>query len=299
MRLGIGLPAAVPGTPPAAVGDWAEAGERLGFRSLAVLDRLVYDNLDPLIALAAAAERTEHAELMTTILGVPWRDNPVVLAKQLASLDRLAGGRLTAGLAIGGWPEDHGVSELPPGGTGARFDAMLTAMGRVWAGEVAGAAGPMPALPAGRPALLLGGLAPAALTRAAVRSDGWIAPFFGYEMLVDGAAAVRRAWDDAGRPGAPRIVAERYFCLGPDADTTADEYLAHYYGRAWAGAAMADTLRSGDALLTELARLAAAGCDDLLLFPCAGDLGQLERLADVVAAWPAFSAQDLAVASEH
>ena len=45
MRIGIGLPAAVPGTPATAIAD--AAGERQGFESLAVLDRLVYDNLDP------------------------------------------------------------------------------------------------------------------------------------------------------------------------------------------------------------------------------------------------------------
>jgi alkanesulfonate monooxygenase SsuD/methylene tetrahydromethanopterin reductase-like flavin-dependent oxidoreductase (luciferase family) len=60
MRIGIGLPAAVPGTPGAAVGQSAAESERLGFSSLGVLDRLVYDNLDPLVALAAAAARTEQ-----------------------------------------------------------------------------------------------------------------------------------------------------------------------------------------------------------------------------------------------
>jgi alkanesulfonate monooxygenase SsuD/methylene tetrahydromethanopterin reductase-like flavin-dependent oxidoreductase (luciferase family) len=65
MRIGIGLPAAVPGTPATAIGDWAAAGEQQGFESLAVLDRLVYDNLDPLVALAAAADRTERVELLT------------------------------------------------------------------------------------------------------------------------------------------------------------------------------------------------------------------------------------------
>jgi len=57
------------------------AGPRLGFSSVSVIDRLVCDNLDPLIALAAAAERTERVELLTTVLNVPFRRNAVVLAK--------------------------------------------------------------------------------------------------------------------------------------------------------------------------------------------------------------------------
>jgi hypothetical protein len=53
MRIGIGLPAAVPGVDATVIGTWAAASERAGFASVGVIDRLVYDNLDPLVALAA------------------------------------------------------------------------------------------------------------------------------------------------------------------------------------------------------------------------------------------------------
>src|SRR5688572_16790845 len=109
MRIGIGLPAAIPGVPASAVGEWSAAAEASGFDSVGVIDRLVYDNLDPLVALAVAAARTDRIELLTTVLNVPWRRNAVVLAKQLAALDRVSDGRLTAGLGLGGWPDDHEV----------------------------------------------------------------------------------------------------------------------------------------------------------------------------------------------
>jgi hypothetical protein len=67
MRIGIGLPAAIPAAPGSAVGDWAAAAEASGFQSVAVIDRLVYDNLDPLVALAVAAARTERVEMLTTM----------------------------------------------------------------------------------------------------------------------------------------------------------------------------------------------------------------------------------------
>jgi len=70
MRIGMGLPAAVPEADATALGEWAATAERLGFCSLGVIDRLVYDNLDPLVALAAAAARTERVELLTTVLNV-------------------------------------------------------------------------------------------------------------------------------------------------------------------------------------------------------------------------------------
>jgi alkanesulfonate monooxygenase SsuD/methylene tetrahydromethanopterin reductase-like flavin-dependent oxidoreductase (luciferase family) len=80
MRVGIGLPAAVPEADMALIGDWAAKAEGLGFGSLGVLDRLVYDNLDPLTALAAAAARTRRIELTSTVVNVCWRANAVLLA---------------------------------------------------------------------------------------------------------------------------------------------------------------------------------------------------------------------------
>ncbi|GCD96144.1 LLM class flavin-dependent oxidoreductase [Embleya hyalina] len=282
MRIGIGLPAAVPGASATDIGRWAARGEQAGFHALGVIDRLVYDSLDPVVALAAAAACTRRIGLYTTVLNVGYRPNPLVTAKQLASLDLIAGGRLTAGLALGGWPADHAASGTPPTGRGAAFDAALTAMREFWDGRVTGAAGPAPALPAGRPTLLLGGLVPAAYRRVAAFAEGWVAPSFGFETLTSGMAAVREAWDTAGREGSPRVTVERYFCLGPGADDAADAYLHHYYGTDYFPHVRADTPTTPDTLSKEIARLADTGCDDLVLFPCTGDLDQIDRLAEIL-----------------
>ena len=74
--------------------------ERLGFDSLWLSDRLTGTAPEPLIALAFAAGRTRHLKLGTSVLVLPGR-NPVVLAKELASLDRLAGGRLLLAVGLG------------------------------------------------------------------------------------------------------------------------------------------------------------------------------------------------------
>jgi alkanesulfonate monooxygenase SsuD/methylene tetrahydromethanopterin reductase-like flavin-dependent oxidoreductase (luciferase family) len=89
--------------------------------------------------------------------------------------------------AIGVWPEEFAASCLPQRGKGARYNDMLGA---------------------GRPSVLLGGMVPAAFERIAAVADGWVAPFFGYEMLSQGVDSVRRAWAAAGRFGAPRVVVE-------------------------------------------------------------------------------------------
>jgi alkanesulfonate monooxygenase SsuD/methylene tetrahydromethanopterin reductase-like flavin-dependent oxidoreductase (luciferase family) len=282
MRVGIGLPAAVPETDMTQMGAWAAEAERAGFESVGVIDRLVYDNLDPLTALAAAAACTSRVELVSTVVNVCWRNNAVLLAKQLASLQRLSGGRLTAGLGMGGWPADYDASGVPLAGRGKRFDAALAAMQRTWRAT------------GDRPRVLLGGVVPASFVRAATElSQGWVAPLFGLGLLQDGRAAVEHAWSEAGRDGRPRIATGRYFSLGPDAQDVADEYVLHYYGPDYFDAARADTLTDAGQIHGELRRLADAGCSDVLLFPCSGDLDQVSLLAEALSPRAHRSASDL------
>lgn len=284
MRIGVGLPAAVPGAPFDRLGDWAAAAEEYGFQHLAALDRLVYDSLDPIIALTAAAARTSRVELITTILGVPYRQNAVLLAKQLGSVDLVAGGRFVAGLALGGWPEDYAASEVALRGRGARFNTMIDTLRGVWAGKLAGAAGPMTPHPRSGPPILLGALSPAGFDRVATFADGWIAPFFGLQTLRDGIESANQAWQRAGRDGRPRVITERYFCLGPGSRRIAGDYLDHYYGAAYRSEVLADTMITPRQLIEEVERIEATGCDDLVFFPCTADHDQLQRLVDALAA---------------
>jgi hypothetical protein len=86
----------------------------------------------------------------------------------------------------------------------------------------------------------------------------------------------------AAVPGLPRVITARYFSLGPQADRVADEYLEHYYGREYFTPARSDTLTSAEGVRAELARLAGAGCTDVVLYPCSGDLDQVEWLAQAL-----------------
>jgi alkanesulfonate monooxygenase SsuD/methylene tetrahydromethanopterin reductase-like flavin-dependent oxidoreductase (luciferase family) len=255
------------------IGRWAAEAERGGFDSVGVIDRLIYDNLDPVTALAAAAASTVRIELTTTVVNVCWRGNAVLLAKQLSSVDRLSDGRLTAGLGMGGWPADYEASGVPLAGRGALFDASLAEVMRTWQGS---------GVP---PRILVGGTVKASFARAARdMSQGWVAPLFDLGLLEAGAAGVGRAWAEAGRGGRPRIVTGRYFSLGPDADETADEYIHHYYGGEFFEPARADTLTTTERIHRELVRLSAAGCDDVLLYPCSGDIGHVSLLARAMSA---------------
>src|SRR5688572_32758738 len=113
MDIGIGLPNAVRGVDRRGIVEWARRAEQAGFSSLGVIDRIVYPNYEPLIALAAAAAVTERVRLLTHILILPYRVNGALVAKQAATIDALSGGRLSLGVAIGARDDDYEVSGVP------------------------------------------------------------------------------------------------------------------------------------------------------------------------------------------
>src|SRR3954451_5779629 len=107
MEVGIGLPTTIPGVTGPQVLEWARRAEARGFSSLGTIDRLVFANYEPLIALADAAAVTERIRLLTDILIVPYRANAALLAKQAPPIDSLSGGRLTLAVAVGGREDDY------------------------------------------------------------------------------------------------------------------------------------------------------------------------------------------------
>lgn len=287
MEIGLGLPTSVPGATGRNVLNWAVEGERAGFSTLATLDRLVYDSYECLTALAAVAAVTERVRLATAVMLTPLRTNTALLAKQVASVDRLSDGRLVLGMAVGARPDDFTASGADHSRRGRRIGEQISELRRIWAGERRGFAGPVGPAPtvASGPPLILGGHAPAATARAAKLGDGWISGGGGPGMFRGGAEAVRAAWQAAGRPGAPRLLALAYFALGEDARSTAERYLRDYYGFAppYAQAVVNSAAVGADGVLETVAGFRQAGCDELLFVPCSADIRQVDVLADVLA----------------
>ncbi len=285
MDVGIGLPSTIPGVGRDELLEWARRAEDRGFSSLGTIDRLVYDNFEPLVALAAAAAVTERIRLATTILIAPFRANGALLAKQAASVDRLSNGRLVLGVAVGGRKDDFDASGADFGSRGKEFDRMLEQWQAIWAGESfgsAGAIGPRP--PRGRPALMIGGRADVAFARAARYADGWVMGGGAPEQFSDGAEKARAAWEAAGRDGTPRTMALAYFALGDRAEQSANAYLLDYYAFIGEHAAtLADSAAKDVVTVKErIDGFAAAGCDELVLFPCDPDPAQVDLLAEAI-----------------
>lgn len=285
MDIGIGLPSTIAGVEREGLLEWARRAEARGFSSLGTLDRLVYGNYEPLMTLAAAAAVTERIRLATAILIAPFRANGALLAKQVATLQHFSGGRVTLGVAVGGRPDDYEASGVDFSTRGKRFDAMLDEWRRVWSGESFGTAGAIgPPVAQQRPSLMLGGTADATFRRAAEYGDGWIMGGGTPDALREGAEKARAAWKAAGRDGEPRLMALAYFALGDGGRAAADAYLKDYYAFlgemadrvAGSAATDAGTVKGYVQAFTD------AGCDELILFPCDPDPGQVDLLADAV-----------------
>lgn len=276
MDVAIGLPNAVPGASGAQLVEWARRADARGFSSLGTIDRIVYENYEPLTALAAAAAVTERIGLCTSVLLGPLRVNATELAKQALSLHALSAGRFTLGIGLGGRDDDYEASGVELAGRGRRLDAMLEQIKKVWAGDEVG-----PTI-AGTPGLVVGGHADASFARAARFADGWIAGGSGPEQFAEGAGKMRTAWSEAGWAGEPRTQALAYFSLGDRAEEDARAYLTDYY--AWLGEEVAGYLVAGAAKDAETVRqyIAAyegAGCDELILCPSSADPDQVDLLA--------------------
>src|SRR5579862_4971267 len=124
MKIGLGIPANIPGVPGEQILAWASKADAGPFSTLGLIDRLVYPNYDVLMTLAAAAGATNRIRLTTSVLLAPLR-NAAILAKQAASLDALSGGRLTLGLGIGGREDDYLAAGVPFHRRGKIFDEQL------------------------------------------------------------------------------------------------------------------------------------------------------------------------------
>jgi alkanesulfonate monooxygenase SsuD/methylene tetrahydromethanopterin reductase-like flavin-dependent oxidoreductase (luciferase family) len=276
MDVGVALPNAVPGATGDQLTAWARRAEARGFSTLGTIDRIVYDNYEPLTALAAAAAVTERIGLSTTVLLAPLRTNAVLLAKQAQSVNALSDGRLTLGVGLGAREDDYEQSGVELRGRGKRLDAMLEEIRATWAG---GDVGPSVG---GTPRLVVGGHADAAYARAARFGEGWIAAGSGPDQAREGAEKAKAAWHEAGREGEPHIMALAYFSLGDSAERDVRDNLMDYY--AWLGEDVARMI--GDSAAQDagtVARYIAAyadlGCDELVFCPSSADPAQVDLLA--------------------
>ncbi|HEX6424640.1 MAG TPA: LLM class F420-dependent oxidoreductase [Acidimicrobiales bacterium] len=287
MKFGIAFANTGPFATPAGASVMAEAAEQSGFESVWTVEHVVvprdygstypyspdgkmpgggaFDIPDPLIWLTWIAAHTTTLRLATGILILPQR-NPVVLAKEVATLDALSGGRMLLGIGIGWLEEEFDVLGVPFADRARRTDEYVEAMRALWSQDLPSFSGetvsftdafcrPRPV--DGSVPVIVGGHSPAAARRAGRIGDGFFPAKGDLPALL---GEMRKAAEQAGRD--------------PDAIEVS-----------CSGAAV---VGGGDGALDEVGRLAELGVSRLLVPPLAYDpaaLGDsLARFGDEVIA---------------
>jgi len=271
------------GTDPAAIPSWAAQAEQAGFEILGTVGRIAYPGVMDTVALAAAAASTHSAELLSAVLlGPVWP--PVLLAKEVAGIDAISGGRLTLGVGVGSRPDDYIVDGRGMAARGQRFDQDLGVYQRVWKGGRIGDGPNAAVTPGAREIpLLFGGHAMASYERMARWGTGYIGGSVPAPMVASSFEAARAAWDKAGREGSPRLVALAYFTLG-DAERGRSNVWDFYsmLGEQFAGLVTGGIAIGPDAVRETVTAFAGLGATDLILNPAVGDPQEINRLADIV-----------------
>lgn len=246
MRIGFHLPQIGPAASPEAVVAVARRAEALGYDSLWVLDRLLYPTnpqtpypaspdgllpdgykivLDPVTTLAFAAAHTTRIALGTSVLNAPYY-NPVVLARQLTTLDVLSRGRLRVGLGLGWSKDEFDAVGVTLRERGRRADEFVQVLKAIWTTDPVEFHGTYYHVPRSliglkplqkpHPPLYLAAFTPAALKRAARLADGWSAAALPFEAMAQMIAQLREMAKAAGRdPGTLQIVLRAFLRFTP------------------------------------------------------------------------------------
>ena len=286
MDLGLTLPSFVAGTDRATTLEWCRRIDDGPFASIAVGERTAFHSHEMFSTLAFAAAATERVRIVATVAVVPTHDT-VRIAKQVATIDVLSGGRFTLGVGVGGREQDYRALSTPFRNRFARLDEQVDEMRRIWRGEavVDGVPpiGPTPVQPGGPP-IYTASMGPKSLARSAKWADGLAGFSLGPDPdeVRSTFAAVREAWTAAGRTEAPALTTSSWYSLADDGADRLHRYASEYLSTFGpdAAKAMADLCRLSDAgaLRDAIAGLAEAGCEEFVLVPTSGDLDELDRL---------------------
>jgi alkanesulfonate monooxygenase SsuD/methylene tetrahydromethanopterin reductase-like flavin-dependent oxidoreductase (luciferase family) len=292
MDIGMSLPTMARGYSRAVQEQWCRGIDDGPFSSVSCGERITFHNPEFMVTLAAASALTARVRVFANLAVVPLHPVPL-LAKQLATLDVLSGGRLDLGVGVGGREHDYRAAGVPFQRRHRRLDDAVTELRRIWAGappfDGADPVGPAPVQPAG-PRLLAGAMGPKALQRATAWADG----VTGFSLAADPAEMARanraalRAWETAGR-ARPRLVSGCFYALGGDDPRATLKAFTYAYlaifGEPFARAMTEAVEVAGpDRLHRALEDAEAAGCDEFILVPATVDRSCLDEAAAVITA---------------
>lgn len=283
---------------PRALVEQAVKAEELGYSSIWVWDHMllgsksVFPVYESITTLAAVAATTKHVRLGTGILVLSIR-NPVVLSKQVATLDNLSEGRVTLGVAAGWYKREFQACGYPFDSRGRTLQVNLEVMKRLWTEDrVNGTYGqynlknvtmePKP-VQKPHPPLWMGGYVDAVLRRVGKRADGWISYFYtpesfdrSWRKVLESVKASGKAIDKFGNCD---MIPAR---LGPDNTETkriTTEYITTHcdlppWSEATPNSMIAGTTKECADMIE---RFSKNGVQELVLIPAVAQLSEIEE----------------------
>jgi len=271
--------------------------ETLGYDSLWVQEQMITDTaiLEPVALLTYVAGLTSRVRLGTAVLLTVVR-NPVELAKTLATIDQLSGGRLVVGVGIGGPTTPHEIFGVPREHRVRRFVEGINVMKALWTQPKASVSGdfwnftdvPMEPKPAQKPhpPIWFGARTEVALKRAARLGDGWMGPGSSSSAeFVQHMEWIRRLLDEAKRDPATFSISKRVYIAVDDNRDIAERRLRQWFGARYKFPDMAPRVSifgSHRECVDKLGALVKAGAQHLLLDPVYDHVEQMELLATEV-----------------
>jgi len=274
--------------------------EELGFDSLWVWDHVLlgvqpnFPIIESLTLLTAIAARTKKIKLGTGILVLPMR-NPVILAKQLGSMDLLSNGRLIMGMASGWYKREFDAVGVPFEKRGKIMDENLEILKRFWTEDMVKGDYMFHKIPAGvmfpkpvqkpHPPLLIGGYVDRVLKRAAVAGDGWLTYFYRPESFAKSWAKIRDFAKEVGKdPDKLLNAAQLPIRIGKSRAAVESEMM-EWLGKEWDYASWSESTKDSailgtvDECVEQLKAHIAVGTQKLIFVPYRYEMEQIEIIA--------------------
>jgi len=276
--------------------------EELGFDSIWVWDHIFlgvdphFPILDSLTLLTAIAARTKKIKLCTGILVLPLR-NPVVLAKQLSTMDQLSGGRLLMAMAAGWYKREFDAVGVPFEQRGKIMGENLEILKRLWTEDMVTGEWTHHKIPAGvmfpKPVqnpcpILIGGYADRVLKRAGVEGDGWLTYFYKPESFVESWAKVCNFAAEAGKDPAKLMNGNQLPIMVGSSRAAVEgrmnEWLNVEFDIAQGSQSSMDSAIMGsvDDCVAQLKEHIDVGVQKLIFVPYKYEMGQVELIATEV-----------------
>ena len=284
MNIGMTLPVMEPGITRKDLETWTSLIDTGPWSHIALGERIVFPNPEFISTLSAVAAWTQNVEIIATV-SVLSMHNPILCAKQFATIDLLSEGRFTLGVGVGGREEDY--KAIGANWSKRRWKVIaenVQAMQSIWKHEHDLKVGPD--ISNGGPQILAGAVGPRAMEMAAEFADGLAGFSFNadIEEIKDSFDRVNLAFKAKNK--SPRLVTSFWFGLGDNGREIVEKHLTRYLG--WMGDDIAESLAktagiagNEKSLKDLLVKIKDLGADDVLLVPTSADIEQLKRATEV------------------